>query len=335
MLVITLGDPYSVNGELLLTWIKDHGSSLPKSVPWVLVGSRRHLEDQAQRLHLPLPPWRLIADFRGLSSGVFNLLSIDESDPWMPAEHLTAAARGQLAVRTLQVLRDLNTQLPLAVVTAPIDKAATHAAGSAYPGQTEFFESLWQAQAVMTLAGPRLRVGLVTNHLALKDVPRQLDARLVETKILLLAATLRTVFAIAKPRIGVLGLNPHAGDGGLFGDEEQQVILPAIDVARRRLLEQGQVPRISGPLPADTAFYRAYHGEFDAVLAMYHDQGLGPLKALHFDTAVNISGGLPHLRVSPDHGPARDLFLQAKASGASFAAAMALACDYLGKGANP
>jgi 4-hydroxythreonine-4-phosphate dehydrogenase len=216
----------------------------------------------------------------------------------------------------------------LAVVTGPIDKYAARAADFAYPGQTEFFADLWQSQAIMILAGPKLRVGLVTNHLALRDVAGAISSDLICSKAILLTQSLRSTFGITCPRVAVTGLNPHAGDGGLFGDEEHRLIAPAL---KRAQLLLGSEATLTGPLPADTAFYRGYRGDFDAVLAMYHDQGLGPLKTVHFDDAVNISGGLRHFRASPDHGPAADLFLRRTASPASLAAAIKLAGDYLQK----
>ena len=236
-------------------------------------------------------------------------------------------------VRSLEWLRTLDkarhqvrAETPLAVVTGPIDKYAAKCAGYSFPGQTEFFADLWQTPAIMILAGPQLRVGLATNHLALRDVPGSLTQRLIVDKLLLLSQSMREIYGIATPRIAVCGLNPHASDQGLFGDEEARVIVPAITEARLHL---GKSATLVGPVPADTAFYFGYKGEFDCVLAMYHDQGLGPLKTVHFDNAVNISGGLRHFRVSPDHGPASDLYLRGRASPASLVQAINLAVSYL------
>jgi 4-hydroxythreonine-4-phosphate dehydrogenase len=243
-----------------------------------------------------------------------------------PAEELAAPVRGALAVRSLAQVGALTAAVPagrrLAVITGPIDKHACVLAGFAHGGQTEYFEELWGAPAVMTLAGSRLRVGLVTNHLPLKDVPKALTAGTVLAKLALFVRTLREAFGCKRPRVAVCGVNPHAGDGGLFGDEESRCLAPALAAFK------GDAD-VTGPVPADTAFYRAYHGAFDGVLAMYHDQGLGPLKTVHFDDAVNLSGGLPHFRASPDHGPARDLFLRKAASPASFALTLDLAAAYL------
>ena len=146
----------------------------------------------------------------------------------------------------------------------------------------------------MILAGPKLRVGLATNHLALKDVPKALNQDLVRRKIELLKSSLAKILGLEFAKIGVCALNPHASDNGLFGDEEEKNI--------RACHISSFENDVTGPFPADTLFHFAYTGQYDGVLAMYHDQGLGPLKTVHFYDAVNITGGLKHLRVSPDHG---------------------------------
>lgn len=305
MLLVTLGDPFSVNVELAARVLAPEARA-------TLVGSAWHWHEQLRRLGISAP-----------AAVAFE----DVGDPSLarPAETLTERERGLLSVRALERAIALSATVPrAAVLTAPIDKHACHAAGFAHPGQTEFFAEAWQGRAIMILAGPRLRVGLVTNHLALRDVAPQLTTELVAMKLELFARTLRDAFGIPRPRIAICGLNPHAGDRGLFGDEERRVIAPAIEGLRARLAAE-----LTGPVPADTAFFRGYTGVFDGVLAMYHDQGLGPLKTVHFDDAINLSGGLKHLRVSPDHGPAQDLYLAGKASPKSFAAALSAARAYL------
>ena len=340
MIAITLGDPFSINAELLATVLAAHSPWLASAAsgheptPVVLIGSAFHWRDQLARLGVPsrlLSPTLLRArvDPWPTAPGLY-LLDVGPG-PWdaAPAELLPEPVRGALAVAALEVLRTLPDGRGLAVVTAPIAKPACVAAGWPYPGQTEFVAELWQGEAVMMLAGPRLRVALATNHLALRDVPGAITTAGLTRKILLTAATLRELFGIEAPRIAVLGLNPHAGDKGLFGDDEARVIAPAISAAAARLADENV--QLIGPVPADTAFYRGYHGAYDAVLAMYHDQGLGPLKTVHFDEAVNVSGGLRHLRVSPDHGPAQDLFLRGQASSKSMATALSLGLAYVAR----
>lgn len=324
MLIYTQGDPYSINVELAHSWLNQKIQTIGKCLPIVLIGQAAHWRDQEGRLGLSPLVWRDIKQFAEVEQPGLHWLHLAAATEFVPAELMSQADRGRVAVAALAALHSAPKDRRLAVVTGPIDKYACHAAGFAFPGQTEFFEALWGSTAVMTLAGSRLRVGLVTNHLPLAAVATTLSAVLLEQKLRLFVQTLQSAFAIPKPRIAVCGLNPHASDQGLFGDEEARVIAPVIaHVAEATGLA------IRGPLPADTVFYRALQGSYDGVLAMYHDQGLGPLKTVHFDDAINLSGGLPHLRVSPDHGPASDLFLRRQAQPASMHAAFDIACQYL------
>jgi 4-hydroxy-L-threonine phosphate dehydrogenase PdxA len=178
-------------------------------------------------------------------------------------------------------------------------------------------------ESIMMLAGPKLRVALVTNHVALGDVSSSINSELLCNKIDALLSGLKNNFQFSMPRIAVTGLNPHCSDSGLFGDQEEKIILPAIKKSQEKWHSKAE---ISGPLPADTAFHRAYRGEFDAVLCQYHDQGLGPLKLVHFDEAINITMGLIMTRVSPDHGPAEGGFLNGTSSKKSFESCF----EYLG-----
>ncbi len=206
------------------------------------------------------------------------------------------------------------------VVTAPINKAWVTRAGFPISGHTELLKELTGARAVrMMLAGSRLRVILVTMHVALGNVPKALSIREVAATITIAADHLRQYHRVADPRIAVAGLNPHAGEGGLFGREEERIIIPAIARARAAGVEA------SGPYPADSLFFRAVQGGFDAVIAMYHDQGLIPLKLLHFHDAVNVTLGLPIIRTSPDHGTAYDIAGTGKADPGSMIEAIALA----------
>ncbi|HSN15149.1 MAG TPA: 4-hydroxythreonine-4-phosphate dehydrogenase PdxA [Anaeromyxobacteraceae bacterium] len=207
-----------------------------------------------------------------------------------------------------------------AVVTAPIEKRACHLAGFSYPGHTEWLGALAGGEPVMMLASDRLRVVLVTTHLPLRDVPVVLTAdKIVRTGKVVLQA-LRDRFGIATPRLALCALNPHAGEGGLFGDEEERILRPA-----------AQQLGIAGPLPADTVFVRAMRGEFDAVLAPYHDVGMTAIKVASFGEGVNITLGLPFVRTSPDHGTAFDLAGTGRASSASMLKALETAVEMAGK----
>ncbi len=189
-----------------------------------------------------------------------------------------------------------------AIVTAPINKEGMHLAGYRYPGHTEFLTKLTQSRETgMMIVGGPLRVQFVTTHVPLRKLSSALSVDRIERAIRLAAKALHDLFGIAVPRVGVAALNPHAGEGGLFGDEERRVILPAVRRARKAGVA------VAGPLPADTVFGKAVRGEYDAVVAMYHDQGLIPLKVTAFGRCVNLTVGLPIIRTSVDHGTAYDI----------------------------
>lgn len=204
-------------------------------------------------------------------------------------------------------------------VTGPVSKAHLSAAGFPHPGQTEFFARRWGGEPTMAFAGGRMRVALVTWHIPLSEVPRSLgEAALVRT-IRHAAVLARATADLQVPRIGVCGLNPHAGEGGVLGLEERDFLDPILDGLK------GEFPGLSECLPADTLFLRHLEGEFDVVVALYHDQGLGPMKTVEFDAAVNVTLGLPHVRTSPDHGTAFALAGKREASIRSFSNAVRLA----------
>ncbi len=206
-----------------------------------------------------------------------------------------------------------------ALVTAPINKYWMNRAGHDYDGHTGYLSALCGARAVMMLAGRRLRVVLVTTHLAIADVPRALSAGAIEHAGRTTHEHLRRYWGVARPRLAMAALNPHAGEGGLFGDEEARVLVPAARRLRRRRIS------IEGPLAADTLFAAAVSGDYDAVLCMYHDQALIPLKLVEFGRAVNVSMGLPIIRTSPDHGTAYELAGRGTARADSMAAAIVAA----------
>jgi 4-phospho-D-threonate 3-dehydrogenase / 4-phospho-D-erythronate 3-dehydrogenase len=208
-----------------------------------------------------------------------------------------------------------------AMATAPISKEALNRSGHHYPGHTELLAELTgTTEYVMMLAGDRLRVTLVTIHERLSDVPRLLTLDKVLSTIRITHRDLHRYFR-KDPRIAVLALNPHCGEGGLFGDEETRIIAPAVAAAR------GEGIDAVGPLSADTLFHFAVQGRYDAVVCMYHDQGLIPLKLMHFDDGVNVTLGLPIIRTSVDHGTAYDLAGTGRASAQSMGAAIRMAAE--------
>lgn len=215
----------------------------------------------------------------------------------------------------------------VALVTAPISKKQVASVGFAFPGHTEFLAERFAAKEhAMMLAGPKMRVVLATIHVALADVPKVLTADAVARAVFLGGEALATRLGVAAPRIGVLGLNPHAGEDGLFGDEEARLVAPGIAAGRARLAAAGIAATVAGPLVPDAA----YRQPFDLFVALYHDQGLIPIKLVDFELAVNVTLGLPIVRTSPDHGVAYDIAAKGVARRASFDAALRLASDMSG-----
>ncbi|MDA9317193.1 4-hydroxythreonine-4-phosphate dehydrogenase PdxA [Puniceicoccaceae bacterium] len=204
------------------------------------------------------------------------------------------------------------------VVTGPVSKYWLRRIGFDFPGQTEFFADVWGGDPTMAFVGRELRVVLASWHIPLREVSSALDAAALE-KAVRRAFELARQLGADEPRVGVCGINPHAGEGGIMGSEEFEVLDPTLDRLR------GEMPGLSKCLPGDTVFHRQRAGDFDVVVAAYHDQGLAAVKTLEFDSAVNLTLGLPFIRTSPDHGTAYDIAGQGKADASSFVAALKLA----------
>ncbi len=239
---------------------------------------------------------------RRIPPGATAIVESSEISPEQIAPGNLSRAAGAAAASaiTLAVGMALRGEVE-AIVTAPVSKQAMHLAGIRFPGQTEMLQHLSKSPHVaMMLVSRTLRVGLVTIHIPLSDVSRSLTPSLIIERITVIHAALRQDWAIARPALAVLGLNPHAGEGGDIGSEEQGVILPALERLRKTGI------RLDGPFPADGFFARNRPGAYDCVVAMYHDQGLIPLKMTSAGRAVNVSAGLRIVRTSPDHGTAFD-----------------------------
>ncbi|MBW7908372.1 MAG: 4-hydroxythreonine-4-phosphate dehydrogenase PdxA [Kiritimatiellae bacterium] len=290
---ITLGDINGIGPEIALKAVR----RLRKlNAQFVFIGHAGILAEQAQRFRLPAPPAASLDD---PPTRARAYCWTPERLPlrWTPGEidPSASAAAGNWIVAGVDAC--LRGQLD-ALVTAPICKEGFHRAGIEWPGHTEMLAELCGVSRVgMMLFGGPLRVVLATRHIAIKDVPASLTRRVIEDAIEMTAMSLPWLGA-RRGRIAVCGLNPHAGEGGKMGTEEEDVIRPAVERARRRGLP------IVGPLPGDTVFHQAAQGDYDAVIAMYHDQGLAPLKLIAFDSGVNLTLGLPIVRTSPDHGTA-------------------------------
>jgi 4-hydroxythreonine-4-phosphate dehydrogenase len=319
-LVITMGDPTGIGPELILRTLSE-GPLQEK--PLLVAGDQRVLLKTAEQLGLEV---RLSDSKNGrkeVSIGNNSLLlqPLSELDPdsFTPGSPDTACGNAMVDYIEWAIAECLAGRAA-AMVTGPINKAAINAAGCNFPGHTELLgERCGSERVVMMLAGDRLRVTLVTIHTALSNVPELLTTHKILETIRITDQSLRQQFGLQNPRIAVLSLNPHAGEQGLFGGEEEYFIRPAIEQAQRSGITA------SGPHSADTLFYFAARGDYDAVVCMYHDQGLIPLKLLHFDDAVNVTLGLPIVRTSVDHGTAYDLVGTGRASIASLQAAIQMA----------
>jgi 4-hydroxythreonine-4-phosphate dehydrogenase len=254
-----------------------------------------------------------------LGVGEWGLGSGDSGDP---AKELAA---GKLAARAIERAVWLARAGEVdAIVTAPVHKGALHRAGYRYPGVTEFLGALTGGtETVMMLVTGALRVALVTTHLPLRDALSQITADRVVHVGEVVRAALQERFGIAAPRLALCALNPHAGEGGLFGDEDQRILRPAAERLGKGAL---------GPFPADTVFVRALKGEFDAVLAPYHDVGMTAVKVAGFGNGVNVTLGLPFVRTAPDHGTAFDIAGAGKADPGSMRAAVELAARLARRG---
>lgn len=264
---------------------------------------------------------------------VIPLTRLSGSDVY-PGQPNDISGRAQLDYLAAATDAALAGQID-ALVTAPISKEWAGRAGFQFPGHTEYLaQRSGVREFAMMLAGPKLRVTMVTTHMALRDVSESLTVANIASAVMLTARVLRDDFALALPRVALAGLNPHAGEAGRFGDEESRLVLPALELAQRRLDAAGVVARVTGPHVPDAVFRQATLGEFDAVVALYHDQGLIPIKLLHFDEAVNLTLGLPFVRTSPDHGTAYDIAGTGKARPSSFLAALDLARELLERRTN-
>lgn len=314
--VITPGEPAGIGPDLVVQLAQ---RSWP--VELVICADASVLEARAKTLNLPLTLLSYQAENAPLpqQAGTLTLLPVPLRTPVVPGQLSTE--NGHYVVETLARACDgcLSGEFA-ALITGPVHKGVINDAGVAFTGHTEFFEARsHSAKVVMMLATEELRVALATTHLPIKAVSDAITPDLLREVIAILHHDLRTKFGIADPHVLVCGLNPHAGEGGHMGTEEIDTIIPVLDEMR------AQGMNLSGPLPADTLFQPKYLDHADAVLAMYHDQGLPVLKYQGFGRGVNITLGLPFIRTSVDHGTALDLAGQGKADVGSFITALNLA----------
>ena len=327
---ITMGDPAGIGPEIIAMALTDRqvyevchpvvlGDSAVLSAAILRIGQNapRPLSNGMSINRISTPAQA------GGKPGVIDLIPLSDLSSHAIEPGRPVVAGGKAMVNYILQAVEMAVQDEIqGMVTGPISKVLMHEAGYKYDGHTQLIAQKTNAKDyVMMLAGAKLRVVLVTIHCALKAVPNLLDQENVYKTIVITAKALKEDLGFSKPRLAVAALNPHAGEEGLFGTEEQNIITPAISLARQQGIS------VEGPFPADTLFNQAAAGRFEAVVAMYHDQGLIPLKLLHFSDAVNVTLGLPIIRTSVDHGTAYDIAGTGRADPSSLKAAIVMATE--------
>lgn len=315
---ISIGDLNGIGGEIILKCFEDN-RILELCTPIIFANSKP-LSYIKKTIGNNTP----IQGIDDLNAAIDNRVNV--YNLWKENVNITFGSNdpnvGKYAIRSFtsatQALKEGQIDV---LVTAPINKYNSHNEEFPYPGHTDYLNKELDGEALMLLVSDELRVGLLTDHLPIREVAQAITAELIEKKVRIINDTLANDFNIFKPRIAILGLNPHAGDNGVIGSEEQEIIIPTI----ANLNEKGYL--VSGPFPADGFFGMETYKSFDAVLACYHDQGLAPFKAIVFSNGVNFTAGLNKIRTSPDHGTAYDIAGKGIADPTSFKEAIYLAID--------
>jgi 4-hydroxythreonine-4-phosphate dehydrogenase len=321
-LALTIGEPAGIGPDITIkAWLRRNELKLPA---FYLLGDRDFLHRRATALGLKVR----FADVRaeGAVDAFADALPVvatghaASAEPGLPDD--TSADAATASIR--QAVGDVLAGRAAAVVTNPIAKSVLYRTGFRHPGHTEFLAELAATggrtpQPVMMLWSPTLIVVPVTIHVSLREAIAQLSTDLIVTTVRIVNAALKARFGLANPRLAVSGLNPHAGEHGTLGTEDQRIVAPAIEILRAEGIQA------AGPLPADTMFHDAARKTYDCAICMYHDQALIPVKTLAFDDAVNITLGLPFVRTSPDHGTAFDIAGTGRANPSSLIAALRLA----------
>jgi len=325
-LIITMGDPSGIGPEIIIKAIGS-GALETLAYPLVVAGDAQLLLRAAETCGFKAylsgaEPAEGSVDLV-LDNMIIKVRTLSDLVPERVAYGRSDAAAGRAMADYIEwACSECLAGRASGMVTAPINKEVLQGTGLPYPGHTELLTARCGVKdSVMMLAGERLRVCLVTTHCAYREVPERLSTERILTTLKIVDSDLKHNFACQQPRLAVLALNPHAGEGGLFGDEETRLIAPAI------LAAQAEGIDASGPHSADTLFWFAARGDYDAVICMYHDQGLIPLKLLHFEDGVNVTLGLPIIRTSVDHGTAYDLAGTGRANPASLIAAVRMAAQ--------
>lgn len=318
-IAVTMGDPAGIGPEIIIKALSEGELA---GTPAVVVGCLQTLQ-RIQALGIvpkvELRPILQVSQAR-FAPGIINVIDEPLENPAALTPGKVQAQAGDLAYRCVKRATELAMAGEvMAIATAPLNKEALHLAGHLYPGHTELLATLTNSRDyAMVLYTDKLKVIHVSTHIALRKFLDTLSAERIETVVTMADTFLKRV-GFKQPRIAVAGVNPHAGENGLFGDEEINIVSPAIAAVKQRGID------VSGPCPPDTVFLQAYEGQYDMVVAMYHDQGHIPLKLLGFYDGVNITAGLPFIRTSADHGTAFDIAWTGKAKSESMAISIKLA----------
>ena len=322
---ITQGDGNGIGYEVIIKALADE-RMLELCTP-VIYGSSKIFGFYKKQIHnIENINTNVISSAKDVHQKRVNIVNCLPENVFVEPGQPTPESAKSAMLSLTKAVEDIKAGYIDVLVTAPINKRAMSSEGFGYTGHTEYLEKEFGAEEVaMIMVCDRLKVGVVTGHISLKDVPAQITTEKILKKLRLMKSSLQRDFGIDSPKIAVLGLNPHCGDGGLLGDEEQQIILPAINAAN----EEGIMA--FGPYSSDGFFGLGNYAKYDAVLAMYHDQGLTPFKALAFEEGVNYTAGLPVVRTSPDHGTAYEMAGRDLADPRSMISALYAAIDIFNK----
>lgn len=317
---ITLGDVNGVGPEVVIKALADN--RVLNMITPVVYGSTKAISFYKKQLNIEELHYSQVRNKGQLSPKAINVVNCwDEALDITPGKASPAAGKAAF-VALKEACEDLKQGAIDALVTAPIDKHSIHSDEFPFKGHTEYLTQFFGAtDSLMFMVSETLRIGLVTEHIPVKDVSAAITKERIEAKLQIMERSLKKDFGIVKPRIAVLGLNPHAGDNGLIGDEDEAIVKPAVADSRNK----GRLTY--GPFPADGFFASGAHTKYDAVLAMYHDQGLLPFKTIAFEEGINFTAGLTVVRTSPDHGTAYSLAGKNQASELSTRTAIYRAAD--------
>lgn len=310
---ISIGDINGIGLEIILKTFQDK-RILSLCTP-VLYASKKIIAAHKKMLNSPTAI-QSISNSNNIITGKVNLVNVWNEDVNIEIGKATKEG-GKYALASLEAaVKDLKNNLIDALVTAPINKNTIQSESFKFPGHTEYLEANLDGEALMILMSGKLKVALLTGHIPIEDVTKTITPELINKKIQVLHTTLQQDFSILKPKIAILSINPHAGDDGVIGDDDTNIMIPTI----KSLQDNGKL--VYGPYPADSFFGSGNYKNFDAILASYHDQGLTPFKTLSFGNGVNYTAGLSHIRTSPDHGTAFDIAGKEKADESSFKEAL-------------